>query len=170
MPIISANIRLRVPESFDVGQGSVVDDWCYFSTRVSIGEGSHIGPNCTIAGGHSFLFSLGDYSGIAAGTRIYCSANDFVNDVVGLIPPGIGDSPIQGDVTIGNYTAIGANSVVMPNQSIPKGVAIGALAFVPTDYAFTPWTIYWGAPIRAIGKRNEDRVLEQVAKLRSMLQ
>lgn len=167
MHIISKNVRIRVPESFDVGNDSVIDDWCYFSTRIRIGECCHIAPNCTIAGGREFLFSLGDLSGIAAGTRIYCSANDFSRDLIGLIPPEAGAGVIAGDVTLGCYTGVGANSVIMPDQDVPEGVAIGAQSFVPPAFRFEPWTVYWGAPIRPIGKRDRDRVLAQVDQIRN---
>jgi acetyltransferase-like isoleucine patch superfamily enzyme len=160
VPIVSPNIRVRVPDHFEVGEGSVIDDFSYFSTRVKVGCGSHIASGCTVAGGAAYLFTLGDFSSISAGVRVWCSSNDFVNDLIAI---GVeGDDPITGDVTIGNYTGVGANSVVMPANDVPEGVAIGALSFVPAAYRFEPWTVYAGTPIRPVKKRDRERVLRQV--------
>src|SRR5439155_1340484 len=79
-PIISPNIRIRYPDCFDVGEFSIVDDYCYFSARVKIGFCSHIGNNCSIGGGPERLFSLGDFSSLSAGVKVWCSSNDLTKD------------------------------------------------------------------------------------------
>ena len=55
--IVSRNIRCRVPEHFAVGEGSIVDDYCYFSTRIKIGRFCHVANNVSIAGGRKYTFS-----------------------------------------------------------------------------------------------------------------
>ena len=167
-PIISSNIRVRVPDHFEIGEGSIVDDFSYFSTRVRIGRGSHIANNCSVAGGARWLFSLGDFSSVSAGVRIWCSSNDFVTDLI-AIASDVGDAPIEGDVVVGDYTGIGANTVVMPHNQIPDGVAIGAISFVPTGFSFDPWTVYAGIPIRAVGRRSRERILEQARRAAAAL-
>ena len=76
---------------------------------------------------------------------------------------------IEGDVTAGELTIIGANTVVMPNQTLPVGVAIGALSFVPSNYPFEEWNVYAGIPIRPIKKRNKKEVLKQKSILQEQL-
>jgi acetyltransferase-like isoleucine patch superfamily enzyme len=171
-PIISTNIRLRYSEFFVVGDDSIVDDFCYFSTKVKIGRCSHIANGCSIAGGVERLFELGDYSSLSAGVRIWCGSDDFVNDIVTIMPAGI--EPVKthfiaGDVTMGHYTAIGSNSVVMPSNHIPEGTVIGALSFVPPEFDFKPWSVYAGIPIRFICPRNQDNVMAQVERLDAFL-
>ena len=168
-PIISPNIRIRYPDEFEVGNFSIVDDYCYFSTRVKIGFCSHVANNCSVAGGPDRFFSLGDFSSLSAGVKVWCTSNDFGNDVVTIVPTDageVGDEPIIGDVIFQNYTAAGANSVIMPNNVVPEGTAIGALSYVPPRFQFEPWSVYAGTPIRRIGPRNRERVLEQVARIR----
>ena len=63
-PIISKNIRVRCPDNFIVGEYSIIDDYCYFSTKVKIGRCSHIASGCSIAGGKTNKFVLGNYSKI----------------------------------------------------------------------------------------------------------
>lgn len=171
-PIISKNVRVRHPEHFVIGEGSIVDDFCYFSTQVVVGRFSHIANGCSVAGGATRKFTLGDFSSLSAGVKIWCTSNDFVNDLISIMPPGvddIGDHKIFGDVSLGNLTGVGSNSVIMPHNEIPEGVAIGALAFVPPSYSFEPWTVYAGTPIEPVKKRNRDNVLRQVERIEKTL-
>ena len=48
--------------------------------------------------------------------------------------------------------------------SVPEGVSIGALSFVPSNYKFEPWTVYAGRPIRPIKKRNKENVIKTLRK------
>lgn len=163
-PIISPNIRLRYPEGLEVGEGSIVDDFCYISTRVRIGRFSHVASGCTIGGGRDGLFELGDFSSVSAGVRIWCSSDDFARDMVTIIPAGfppIKENLIAGDVTFGNLTAVGANSVVMPGVRVPEGTVIGAMSFVAPHQELEPWMVYAGVPAKAIEPRHRDSVLRQ---------
>lgn len=175
MPIISKNIRVRYPEQFSVGENSIVDDFCYFSTRVQIGEFSHIASGCCVAGGVARLFKLGNYGSLSSGAKIWCTSDDFVNDVTGPFPSWLEEAGpikehlISGDVIMEDCTVVGANSVVMPRNHIPEGTAIGALSFVPTDFDFKPWSVYAGAPIRLIKPRNKDSVMRQLSKIRERI-
>lgn len=171
-PIISPNVRVRCPEFFIVGKYSIIDDFCYFSTRVRIGISSHIASGCSIAGGKQFSFEMGDFSSLSSGVKIFCVSNDFVNDLVVVTPPALNLEeihPVEGDVSLGHYTGIGANSVVMPGNFIPEGTVIGALSFVPPAFPLEPWSVYAGSPIRFIRRRNRDNVLKQIEKLRNYI-
>src|ERR1051326_4436601 len=85
-PVISPNVRIRYPDTFEVGDYSIIDDYCYFSTRVRIGVCCHVANNCSIGGGPARLFVLGDFSSLSAGVRIWCASNDFPRDLVAMIP------------------------------------------------------------------------------------
>lgn len=167
-PIISPHIRVRHPEHFIVGEGSIVDDFCYFSTRVRIGRSSHIASGCSVAGGPAYEFTFGDYSSLSSGVKIWCTSDDFTNDIVMIVPEGaepLKTHLIHGDVEIGHFTAVGANAVVMPDNRVPEGTVIGALSFVPHRFPFEAWSVYAGAPIRLVGRRNRENVMAQVRKL-----
>ena len=172
-PIISANIRVRHPDTFQVAEDSVIDDFCYFSARVKVGRFCHVAAGCTIAGGQSHQFELGDYSSLSSGVRVWCTSDNFAEDVVLIVPARI-DRPIKrhmiaGDVIMGPYTAAGSNSVIMPNNRIPEGTVIGALSFVPTAFPFEEWAVYAGTPIRLLRRRNRDQVLDEVGELEEAL-
>lgn len=170
--IVSPNIRVRHPEFFEIGEYSIVDDFCYFSAKVRVGKFSHIASGCCVAGGEKRRFSLGNYSSLSAGVKIWCTSDDYVRDLICIIPDP--DLPIKanlitGDVIFENFTGVGANSVVMPRNHIPEGTVIGALSFVPAAFDFKPWSVYAGTPIRLIGPRDRQSVLTQVEKLEMFL-
>ena len=171
-PIISPHVRIRHPGHFEVGEHSIVDDFCYFSTRVRIGLCSHIASGCSVAGGAAFQFTLGDFCSLSSGVKIWCTSDDFVNDLVTIVPEGAGrikQHLIEGDVTFANCTAVGSNSVVMPRNHVPEGTIIGALSFVPAGFVFEPWSVYAGVPIRRLGARNRETVSAQAELLRKRL-
>ncbi|MDP9282856.1 MAG: hypothetical protein M3P38_12250 [Chloroflexota bacterium] len=165
MPIVSANIRVRVPEHLIVGEDSIIDDFCYISTRLTVGRGTHIASGCSIAGGAKFQCTIGDFCSLSSGVKVWCASNDFVNDLIAIVPEGFETSAAEGDVEIASYSGVGANSVILPHNHLPEGTAIGALSLVPSGYKFEPWTVYAGIPIRPIRKRNRQRVMEQVRQL-----
>ncbi len=171
-PIISPNSRIRHPDHFIVGEYSIVDDFCYFSTKVRIGRCTHIASGCSVAGGGERQFEIGDYCSLSSGVKIWCTSDDFTNDLVAIIPSGVEQVKnhlISGDVVLENYTAVGSNSVVMPKNTIPEGTVIGALSFVPACFEFQPWSVYAGVPIRYVRPRNRQNVLEQLARLEEQL-
>jgi acetyltransferase-like isoleucine patch superfamily enzyme len=165
LPIVSTNIRIRVPEHLIVGDDSIIDDFCYISTRLTVGRGTHIASGCSIAGGTKFHCRIGDFCSLSSGVKVWCASNDFVNDLIAIVPDSLDTQPAEGDVEIGNYSGVGANSVILPNNRLPEGTAIGALSLVPASFEFEPWTVYAGIPIRRIRPRNRQRVMEQVRQL-----
>ena len=170
-PIISKNIRVRYPKHFSIGDYSIIDDFCYFSAKIVIGKSSHIANGCSIAGGKNHKFTLGDFCSISSGVKIWVESHDFVNDLITLKPDNIniGDKPLQGDITIGNYFGIGSNSVIMPDNNIPEGVSIGSLSFVPVKFNFKTWSVYTGITIKLIKSRNKENVLKQLKKLENKM-
>ena len=170
-PIISTQCRIRCPDQFSVGRYSIVDDYCYFSTRVEVGNFSHIAASCTVSGGKDRLFRLGDYSSLSTGVRILCWSDDFAEDVITIVPPELRQMKqgICGDVVLERLTGVGANSVVMPDNHVPEGTAIGASSFVPPRFAFEPWSVYAGCPVRLLKRRNREAVLRQCEAIEAEL-
>jgi len=170
--IVSPHTRIRHLEHFVIGDDSIVDDYCYFSTKVYIGRSTHIASGCSVAGGSIRQFSIGDFSSLSSGVKIWCTSDDFTDDLVTIIPEGckqVKTHLVSGDVAFGNYTAVGSNSVVMPKNDIPEGTVIGALSFAPAEFKFEPWSVYVGIPLRLVGARNRRGVMEQVRRLECAL-
>ena len=154
-----------MPEHLVVGEDSIIDDFCYISTRLTVGRGTHIASGCSIAGGAKFQCTIGDFCSLSSGVKVWCASNDFVNDLIAIVPDEIETSAAEGDVEIGSYSGVGANSVILPDNRLPEGTAIGALSLVPSGFKFEPWMVYAGIPIRTIRRRNRQRVMDQVRQL-----
>jgi acetyltransferase-like isoleucine patch superfamily enzyme len=171
--IISPNSRIRHPEHFVIGEDSIVDDYCYFSTKVRIGRCTHIASGCSVAGGADMQFQIDDFCSLSSGVKVWCTSDDFVNDLVTIIPTDIARVKahlIRGDVILADYTAVGSNSVIMPDNHMPEGTVVGALSFVPVAFEFRPWSVYAGTPIRFLRSRNQESVMEQVRRLDTLLE
>ena len=152
-------VIIKRPDLITVGDEVRISDFCRISSACEIGSYCEIAPGTYIAGGgYKYKFTLGDYSSLASGVRVWLDTNDYVNDPVVRACPSV--KMIQGPVAFGKYTGVGTNAVIMPNNHIPEGVVIGALSFVPSNFKFEPWTVYAGIPIRVIKKRNKENVLK----------
>ena len=118
-------------------------------------------------------FQIGQFCSLSSGVKVWCTSDDFVNDIITIVPSDIEPVKkhlIRGDVILEDYTAIGSNSVVMPKNHVPEGTVVGALSFVPVAFEFRPWSVYAGTPIRFLGPRNRESVMEQVRRLDKSLQ
>ncbi len=162
--ILGEYVIIKKPDLVKVGDNVRIADFCRISSACNIGSDCEIAFGTYISGGDGkYTFTMGNCSSLAAGVKIWLSSNDYVNELVTHSVPYVKE--IQGNVTLGKYTGVGTNSVIMPNNNIPEGVTIGALSFVPPNYKFEPWTVYAGCPIRPIKKRNKANVLKTLKRL-----
>lgn len=166
--LISANTRIRYPQSVKTGVYSIIDDFCYISTVLEIGDYFHIASNCCIIGGQKSSFKGGNFGCISYGVKALCGSDDLVNDISTVLPPHLVDIKnhvIYGNITLDNFVTVGTNTVIMPNVNIPEGVAIGAMSFVPTGFQFEPWTVYAGIKLKKIKVRNKDNIMKQYEEI-----
>ena len=161
--ILGDYVIIKKPELVTAGDNVRISDFCRISAACEIGDHCEIAPGTYIAGGDGeYVFKMGSFSSLAAGVRIWLSSNDYVNELVTHSVPEVKE--FKGNVTLGRYTGIGTNSVIMPDNDIPEGVTIGALSFVPSNYKFEPWTVYSGMPIRPVKKRNRENIMKTLEK------
>jgi|TARA_B110000495_G_C23027701_1_gene611103 acetyltransferase-like isoleucine patch superfamily enzyme len=160
--IIGKTARIRHPEFCKIDDRSIIDDFVYVSTKLLVGKNTHIASDVSIGGGKDFTCSIGSYTGISVGVKIWCASNDFINDIIGILPKEVDNVGITGNVNIGNYTGIGSNSVIMPNVTISEGASIGALSLIMPNTILKPWTYYAGIPAKPMKKRNKKQILKQV--------
>ena len=159
--IIGKTVRIRYPKFCTIEDKSIIDDFVYVSTKLVVGRNTHIANQVSIAGGKDFTCSIGSFSSISAGAKIWCASNDFINDIIAIMPKDVDNVGISGDVNISNFTGIGTNSVIMPNVTISEGASVGALSLVRPNTILKPWTYYAGIPAKPIKKRNKKQILKQ---------
>lgn len=162
--VLGEYVVMKKPDLFEAGDNVRIADFCRISSECIIGDNCEIAPGTYIAGGNGIhKFKMGSYSSLSSGVRIWLSTNDYVNELVAHSVDHVEE--IYGDVIMEDYTGIGCNSVIMPNNYIPEGTTIGALSFVPQNFKFKPWTVYAGCPIREIKPRNKENILKTLKKI-----
>lgn len=155
---IGVNVYFRYPELVEIGDNVIIDEFCYFTTALSIGNFVHIAPHCTCIGGKNSKLVMSDFSGLAAGCRIICGSDDYFT---GLTNPNI---PIQyrgkttiSEIFIGKHAVLGTNTIVHPLVKVCDGAATGSLTLVTKD--LEEWSIYIGSPARKIKDRDKETII-----------
>src|SRR3990167_8185693 len=165
--IVSTNCRYRRPELFRVGACSVVDDWGYFSTQVTVGRGCHIGACVNISGGPKRKVVISDHSSVTYHSDIVCVSPDYVRQIVTI--EGYGDPQEGGDVIFEPFAGAACRTIIFWSNVIPEGTVILAGAIVRPHFPFEKWSVYGIDPmrphtIRKVCPRDRDAVLRQAEK------
>ena len=151
--LISKAATLYKTEFMSFDDNSRVDDFCALSGEISIGKHVHITVHCSLTASLSPII-VQDFVGIAAGSHIFSSMDDFSgNSLTNPTIPNRYKKISHGEVTISKHVIIGAGSVVFPNLTISEGCAIGAISLV--NKSTLPWGIYVGIPARRIKERSK---------------
>lgn len=157
---ISADSRFYNPEKISIGDNSRIDDFCVISDNVTIGKHVHITVHCSIAAPVSEVI-ISDFVGIAAGTRIFSSSDDYSGSALtNATVPKKFTKVTHAQVKIGKHVIIGAGCVVFPGVEIQEGCSVGSMSLV--NKSTDPWGIYVGIPATRIKERKKKLLdLEQ---------
>ena len=158
--------RVLGPEHISLGAHVIIDDFAFLDGKggMDIGSWIHIAGYTSIIGGGRF--TMGDFSGIAAGSRIVTGTD--LADGSGLIGPTVPNevrAVHRGAVTLGDHVFVGTNAVIQTDVTVGEGAVVGAGAVVTRD--LEPWTINVGVPARPVKDRPRERMLELAAQLRA---
>jgi dTDP-4-amino-4,6-dideoxy-D-glucose acyltransferase len=162
---ISANVEIRRPNLVQIGAHVAIDTGFYCTTQMNIGSYIHIAPYTTVIGGAKGLLQMGNFTTIAAGSRIICGSDEHLGfGLVGpTIPEPYKDKIYIAPVTFEDFASVGTNVVIMPGVTLGEGSVVGSCSLVTksTD----PWAIYVGTPARPIKTRPRDKMIEISKKL-----
>lgn len=118
-----------------------------------IGNHVHISTHVLIAGRAGF--ELRDYSGIAAGSRLFSTSDDFSGEF--LTGPTFSEQSTNAAwrrIRIGEHAVTGTNSVVIPGGELGEGAILGALSLAKSF--LKPWYIHAGTPAKPIKQRSRN--------------
>ncbi|MCE5230690.1 acyltransferase [bacterium] len=154
--------------NISIGDHSRVDDFSILSAGtggISIGRYCHVACHSTLIGKAPIV--LEDYVALSAHVAIFSSTDDFSGRAMAnpTLPEEV-RHVIHGNVTLHRFSAIGANSVILPGVDMGEGAALGALSLARAS--LEPFGIYVGAPARKVSERKRD-LLEVEKQFRSML-
>jgi len=160
-------VRISRPENIWIGDNVVIDDFVLLSggrdgNLLEIHDHVHIAAFASINGSAGCVFEYG--SAASHGSRIFNSVDDYVDGA--LINPTFPEElrhQKEGKVVFGEFSCIGANTVVLPGIKIGAGATTGAGSVVIKD--LEPWGIYAGVPAKFIKWRNKEEAYRRIAKL-----
>jgi acetyltransferase-like isoleucine patch superfamily enzyme len=134
---ISSTAAITMRSRLDLGDHAWIGHYCVIdaSNGVVIGEGCQLSPQVCI-------FTHSSHVSIRLMGESYLEHN--VEDRAGYQ---------RGSVEIGEYTYIGAQSVILPGCKIGRGCVIGAKSLVTKDVP--DFAVVMGAPARAVGDTRE---------------
>ncbi len=149
-------IKIIGEENIDFGNNIIIDDFVliYAKEKIKIGNNVHIASFVTLTGGG--IIEIGDFCAISHGTKIISGTDDFKEW-------GFGNSTIEekyrntkrAPITMGRFSIIGANSVVLPGVTIGEGVSVGANSVVTKN--LEPWGVYIGN--KRVAERDRNGIL-----------
>lgn len=156
---IGKNVYFRYPEEVEIGDNVIIDEFCYFTTKLKIGNNVHIAPFCSVIGGKQSELIMEDFSGFSAGVRAICSSDDFVNGPFTnpTIPVKYRPNCKIGKIILKKHSVAGTNTIIFPNVIFEIGSGTGAGTLV--NKSLEEWGIYIGNPCKKVKERNRENIL-----------
>ena len=162
--LISRKTSFYSPEKIEIGSNVRIDDFCVLSggKGIKIGNDVHIACFCVLYGNEKI--ELKDFCGLSSRVAVYTASDDYSGFSLTnpTVPGKYKSKMIKGPVILKKHVVIGTNSTIMPNVTVGTGTSIGAHSFV--TQSLEKFGIYFGIPVRKIGKRSK-RLLELEKRL-----
>lgn len=151
-------------ENIRFGSPVLIDDFTLIVARdpITIGNYVHIACFSSITGGERV--DIGDYCAISQGARLLTGTDDFIHGGFGnsTVPTEYRNA-LRAPISVGRFSIVGANAVVLPGVTIGEGAVVGANSVVTRD--LEPWGVYIGN--RRHRERDRDAVLEGLRRFES---
>lgn len=161
---ISKNVEIKHPQLIEIGSHIAIDSGFKCTVKMKLGDYIHIAPDVTVIGGKDGYLQLDNFTGIAAGSKIVCGSENYVEG--GLIGPTI---PVKyrnliiKPIIFERFVVIGVNCSVMPGVTLGEGSVVGANSVVTKNTE--PWTVYYGSPAKPVGNRDKETVLKYAKEM-----
>lgn len=167
---LGANVFISDKASFygvhriKIGNNVRIDDFCVLSAGeggIEIGNYIHIAVYSSLIGAGKIVLS--DFCNISSRVSIYSSNDDYSGEyMTNPMVPEKYTNVTHGDVFFDKHVIIGSGSVILPNVTLHKGVAVGALSLISMECE--PFGVYVGVPAKKI-KNRDLNLLEIESKL-----
>ena len=163
--IIGKAVRIRHPEKVSIGDNVIIDDFCYISGEVNIGDYVHIGNGCTLSAGRDTV-TLQPFSAMAPGVKIFAGSSNYLECGLDIptVPSAFQYNIISEDVFVERFSLLGANCVVLPGVKIPEGCAFSANVVVKKTMNLKAWHLFLDNTGKALKRSGVDKLLFETAK------
>ena len=129
-----------------------------------LGDYIHIAPDVTVIGGGNSSLILEDFTFVAAGTKIVCGSENYVEGgLVGPTIPAKYRNLMFTEVRFQRFAGVGVNCSIMPGVTLGEGSVVGANSLVTKDTE--PWTVYVGSPARPVKMRDKETAIGYAREL-----
>ena len=151
---ISRYARIYDMKLIEIGSNVRIDDFCFISGKIKIGNHVHIASFVSLCGGDKGII-LEDFVGVAEKTVILAKSDDFSG--AALTNPTIPykyRNVFSAEVILKKHALVGVNSFILPGVTVGEGAVVGAKSFVKKN--IDPWSICVGIPAKKIKDRKKD--------------
>lgn len=152
-------VDISRPHLVDVGSHVAIDSFFFCTTELLIGDYVHVAPHVSvIGGGFGTYLKLGDFSFVAAGSRIICGSEDYTaGGLMGATIPQEYRAPIKlSPVTFEPFAGCGTGCIIMPGVTLAMGSMIGAGSVVTKSTE--PFAVYLGSPAKLVKLRTPEDI------------
>lgn len=165
---VSSLVSIARPELISLGNHVAIDPYLHCTTKLETGDYVHISSHVSIIGGKKGFLKMGNFTNISTGGRIVCGSDEFKGfGIVSApnLPEKYRDNLIVEPVIFEDFVNTGANVTILPGVILPQGIVIGACSLVHKKNILNPWTIYAGNPLRELGERPREKILQHAREL-----
>lgn len=138
------------PEYTKLGYRVAIDNGVHCTTRLTVGDFTHISSHVSIIGGKGGLLEACGFNNICTGARIITVSDAFDGSgLIGtLIPRELVAKQYDQPITLLPMSTVGANAVVMPGATLGVGsvLTIGSVLFGTAE----DWSVYSGNPAKKV--------------------
>ncbi len=163
--IIGQTVRIRHPDKVSIGNNVIIDDFCYISGEVDIGDHVHIGNSCTLSASQRTI-TLKPFSATAPGVKIFAGSSNYLECGLDIptVPSTFQYNIISEDVFLERFSLLGANCVVLPGVKIPEGCAFSANIIVKKTMDLRAWHLFLDNTGKALKRTGVDKLLFETEK------
>lgn len=163
--IIDNDTVFKNTDYVTIGNHVAIDKGFYSTTKLKIGNYTHISPYVTCIGGKEGSFIAKGFNNIMAGARIVCGSDRFDDSGLfgAMIPNNLKGKQIIKPVIMEEFSNIGTNAIILPGSILRKGVLLTAGSLLMGDTE--EWGVYKGNPAVLVNKINGDKIIKNAKHL-----
>lgn len=156
---IGHNVVFTNPKEVYLSDNVRIDPFTLITTKLKVGSYVQICSHAVLGGGSSHTITLGDWTFIGYGSKLFCASEDYSGDF-GPVNEFWGNNKIfRGDITLSNHSGIASDTMLFPGVHLPEGCTIGAKSFVYQKVELIEWSVWLGNPLKFHKMRNKENVL-----------
>ena len=146
-------------DNIKIGSNVRIDCYSVITSEkpVVLGSNIHIGAGSHIFGAAGV--TIHDFCNLSSRCSFFTASDDYTQGY--MTNPTVPDEfkhVTCAPVMLEKHVIIGCGSIIMPGVTLGTGASVGAQSFVNKDVP--EFDIVGGTPIRTIGRRNKDRLME----------